>query len=117
MATPLVSDALWQLVQPLLPPPPPCLVRYPGRKRIDDRKALTGLLFVLRSGLPWELLPQEMGCGSGMTCWRRLAQWQQAGVWPRVHEQLLAPLHTADPLDWSRAVVGGRRRGMAIAGV
>ena len=84
---------------------PPRRVRYPGRKRIDDRKALTGILFVLSSGLPWELLPQEMGCGSGMTCWRRLAQWQQAGVWPRVHEQVLAHLHAAEKLDWSRAVV------------
>ena len=105
MAAPLVSDKLWQLIQPLLPPPPPRRVRYPGRKRIDDRKALTGLLFVLKSGVPWEMLPQEMGCGSGMTCWRRLAAWQQAGVWARRHEQLLAHLQAADQIDWSRAVV------------
>lgn len=105
MAAPLVSDKLWQLIQPLLPPPPPRRVRYPGRKRIDDRKALTGILFVLKSGVPWEMLPQEMGCGSGLTCWRRLAAWQQAGVWARLHEQLLAPLQAADQIDWSRAVV------------
>ncbi len=105
MAAPLVGDELWQLIQPLLPPPPPRRARYPGRRRIDDRRALTGLLFVLKSGLPWEMLPPEMGCGSGMTCWRRLAQWQKAGVWPRLHARLLAHLQAADQIDWSRAVV------------
>ena len=72
MAKPLVSDELWEIVQPLLPAPKPRRFRNPGRKRLDDRKALTGILFVLKSGIPWEMLPQEMGCGSGMTCWRRL---------------------------------------------
>ena len=68
MAKPLVSDELWEIVQPLLPAPKPRRFRNPGRKRLDDRKALTGILFVLKSGIPWEMLPQEMGCGSGMTC-------------------------------------------------
>ena len=79
---------------------------------------LTGILFVLQTGIPWEYLPKELGCGSGMTCWRRLREWQQAGVWERLHELLLAKLREADRIDWSRAVidsshvraVGGARR-------
>ena len=65
-----------------------------------------GILFVLYTGIPWEFLPQELGFGSGMTCWRRLGDWQQAGVWQRLHEALLAELHAAGALDWSRAAVG-----------
>lgn len=70
---------------------------------MPDRAALTGILFVLRSGIPWEMLPQEMGCGSGMTCWRRLRDWQQVGVWSRLHSVFLDRLAQADLLDWSRA--------------
>ena len=105
MAQPLVSDELWNVMEPLLPPPKPRRFRHPGRKPIDNRKALTGILFVLKSGIPWEMLPREMGCGSGMTCWRRLRDWQQAGVWERLHEVLLAKLRSADGIDWSRAIV------------
>ena len=105
MAKPLVSDELWEMVQPLLPAAKPRRFRNPGRKRLDDRKALTGILFVLKSGIPWEMLPQEMGCGSGMTCWRRLRDWQQAGVWQKLHETLLSRLQGAEGLDWSRACV------------
>ena len=72
---------------------------------MSDRACLTGILFVLKTGAPWEYLPREMGCGSGMTCWRRLRDWQEAGVWQRLHEVVLARLHGADQLDWSRAVV------------
>jgi transposase len=79
MAKPLVDDELWELIQPLLPPPKRRRSRYPGRKPIDDRKVLTGILFVLKSGISWEMLPKEMGCGSGMTCWRRLRDWHEAG--------------------------------------
>ena len=105
MAKPIVSDALWAIIQPLLPPPKPRRFRYPGRKPIGDREALTGILFVLKTGIPWEDLPIEMGCGCGMTCWRRLHEWQQQGVWQQLHETLLARLREADKLDWSRAVV------------
>jgi hypothetical protein len=59
-----VSDELWELVEPLIPNVPR-RHRFPGRKRIDDRKVLAGILFVLRTGIPWEYLPQEMGCGFG----------------------------------------------------
>src|SRR2546426_2349587 len=103
MAKPLVSDELWALVQPLLPPPKPRRFRYPGRKHIDDRKALTGILFVLKTGIPWEDLPWEMGCGCGITCWRRLHAWHEAGVWFRLHQVLLRRLDDADQIDWSRA--------------
>src|SRR5262249_26104616 len=85
MAKPLLPDDLWELLGRLLPPPKPRRHRYPGRKPIDNRKALTGILFVLKTGIPWEDLPQEMGCGSGMTCWRRLHAWQHAGVWMKLH--------------------------------
>ena len=100
MAKPLVTDELWALVEPLLPPEPP--KPKGGRPRIPDRAALTGIVFVLKSGIPWEMLPQEMGCGSGMTCWRRLRDWQQAGVWQHLHQLLLERLHAAGQIDWSR---------------
>ena len=104
MAKPLVDDALWARIQPLLHPGKPRRFRFPGRKPLDDRKVLTGILFVLKTGIPWMDLPCEMGCGSGMTCLRRLKQWHQAGVWQRLHQVLLSELRRADKLDWSRAV-------------
>jgi transposase len=105
MAQPLVSDALWAKIEPLLPPPKPRRRRYPGRKPMDRRKVLTGILFILRTGIPWEDLPQEMGCGCGMTCWNYLSAWQKAGVWQRLHLVLLAELQEANQIDWSRAAV------------
>jgi transposase len=105
MAKPLLPDGLWNRIEPLLPAPKPRRFRYPGRKPVDDRKVLTGILFVLKTGIRWEDLPQEMGCGSGMTCWRRLRDWHEAGVWQALHELLLAELNSADQIDWSRAAV------------
>lgn len=106
MAKPLLPDALWERIRPLLPPPPkPKRPDRPGRKRIDDRLCLIGILFVLKTGIDWEDLPQEMGCGCGMTCWRRLAFWTEAGVWPGLHALLLAELEGAGEIDWSRAAV------------
>jgi transposase len=99
----LVNDELWELIQPLLPRRPR-RHRHPGRKRIDDRKVLNGILFVLTTGIAWQRLPQELGFGSGMTCWRRLRDWQQAGVWQQLHELLLARLRQVGRLDLSRAV-------------
>ena len=93
MAAPLVSDALWSLFSPLLPPHPPR--PKGGRPPINARATLTGILFVLKSGIPWEMLPQEMGCGSGMTCWRRLRDWQDAGIWQAFHHTLLDRLGRA----------------------
>jgi transposase len=101
MSKPLVSDALWAVVRPLLPPEQP--KPKGGRPRISDRAALAGIIFVLRTGCPWEWLPKELGCGSGVTCWRRLRDWQRAGLWHRLHTVLLERLEAADKLDWSRA--------------
>lgn len=103
MAKPLLPDELWDVIEPLLPPEPP--KPRGGRPRVPDRNALTGILFVLKSGIPWEMLPPEMGCGSGMTCWRRLRDWQAAGVWTRLHQALLDRLGRAEQIDWSRAVL------------
>lgn len=103
MAKPLVPDELWADVEPLLPPAPPR--PKGGRPRVADRRCLTGIVVVLRSGIPWELLPQELGCGSGMTCWRRLRDWHAAGVWHELHRVLLDKLGAADRIDWSRAAV------------
>jgi transposase len=103
MKRPLVPDDLWAIVEPLLPPEP--AKPKGGRPRLDNRAALTGIVFVLRSGIPWEMLPQEMGCGSGMTCWRRLRDWQKAGVWEHLHHALLNRLGEADRIDWSRAAL------------
>lgn len=103
MAQPLVSDELWSVIEPLLPKRQPS--PEGGRPPVDDRKVLTGILFVLKSGIPWEMLPQEMGCGSGMTCWRRLRDWEAAGVWENLHRELLNRLREADQIDWSRATV------------
>ncbi|MEU5095047.1 IS5 family transposase [Streptomyces sp. NPDC020996] len=102
----IVSDELWARIEPLLPVVPR-RADHPGRRRLDDRKVLSGVLFVLYTGIPWEFLPQELGFGSGMTCWRRMRDWNDAGVWQRLHEQMLAELHAVDALDWSRAVIDG----------
>ena len=86
---PLVTDALWARLQPLLPPPPPRRFRFPGRKPLDDRKILTGILFVLKTGIAWDDLPAELGCGCGKTCRHYLRVWHAAGVWRQLHAVLL----------------------------
>jgi transposase len=122
MAKPLVPDTLWRIVEPLLPRRRTSR-RKGGRPPVENRKALAGVLFVLRTGIPWEYLPQEMRCGCGMTCWRRLKRWQRAGVWRKLHETLLEELNAAGKIDWSRAVVdstsvravhGGKKREKAL---
>ena len=98
-----VSDGLWERFEPLVPKRERRF-RYPGRRPLDDRLVLQGILFVLHTGIGWEHLPQELGFGCGMTAWRRLRDWQEAGVWERLHELLLAELHAAGEIDWSRAI-------------
>ena len=105
MTNALVDDDLWRRIEPLLPKRRPRNRQYAGRTPIPDRAVLTGILFVLRSGIPWNMLPREMGCGSGTTCWRRLVRWQRAGVWKRLHRVLLAELRRRGRLDLARAVV------------
>jgi transposase len=99
-------DGLWTVIEPLLPRVERRR-RHPGRKRHPDRLVFQGILFVLHTGIAWEHLPQELGFGSGMTCWRRLAGWTEAGVWPRLHQTLLSKVRGANALDFSRAAVDG----------
>lgn len=105
MSHALLDDELWTRIEPLLPKRRSRNRQYAGRKPIPDRAVLTGILFVLRSGIPWNMLPQEMGCGSGSTCWRRLVRWQRAGVWKRLHRVVLTELRRRGRLDLARAVV------------
>ena len=116
MAEPLVPDALWDAIRPLLPRHKARPGRR-GRPPVDDRACLTGVVFVLRSGIPWEMLPPEMGCGSGVTCWRRLRHWQRRGVWKKLLRALLQRVGREKGIDWDhccvdsqnfRAVFGGR---------
>jgi len=103
MKTQLIGPKLWPFLEPLISKP----VRSPrgGRPRLDDRAVLNGILFVLASGIPWEELPQSLGFGSGMTCWRRLRDWQRQGVWERLHQALLTRLRQSDQIDWHRASI------------
>jgi transposase len=99
-----VSDQLWREIEPLIPREKR-RYRYPGRKRVDDRACLEGILYVLRYGIPWRALPPIEGFPSGQTCWRRLDEWEKAGVWSRVLARLQARLQAAQGIDWSRAIV------------
>jgi transposase len=103
MAKLLVSDELWQRLEPLLPPSKPRRFRFPGRKPLDYRNVLSGILFVLKTGINWEDLPAELGWGCGKTCKEYLKAWQRAGIWQRLHAVLLSELREADQIDWSRA--------------
>src|SRR6516165_5199166 len=105
MDKPIIDDEVWALIEPMLPSPKPRRYRYPGRKPIPDRAALTGILFVLKTGIRWRDLPMGFRCGSGVSCWRRLRDWQRAGIWDRLQAVLLAKMHAVDEIDFSR--VGG----------
>jgi transposase len=105
MAKPLVSDALWERLEPLLPPPKRRRRRFPGRRPLDSRKIVTGIVFVLKTGINWEDVPAELGWGCGRTLKTYLKRWQKAGVWSRLHELLLNELQDADQIDWSRGAV------------
>jgi transposase len=118
MARPLLPDELWNLIEPLIPPHPP--QPKGGRPFLDDRKVLTGIIFILTTGIPWEDRPQERGCGCGLTGWNRVRDWQAAGVWDRIHQVLSAHLRGADRIDFERflgdtghvrAVGGGEETG------
>jgi transposase len=103
----LISDDLWARTAPLLPPRPPRRHRHPGRRPVPDRAALAGIIYVLRKGVSWRDVPaQVVGC-SGVTAWRRLRDWTEAGVWPRLHEILLAELRSIGRLDMQDAAIDG----------
>ena len=104
MAKGLVPDELWMVIDPLLPPGSP--KPNGGGPRVPDRAALAGIIYVLKSGMPWGMLPKELGFGSGVTCWRRLGDWQKVGVYHRLYRVPLDELGKAGLIDWSRAGVG-----------
>lgn len=100
----LVSDELWEQVAPLLPPEPePSPLG--GRPRVTNRQAFTGVVFVLKTGIPWQFLPIEMDCGSGSTCWRRFSEWTELAVWSKLHSLLLSQLGKAGAINLERAVI------------
>lgn len=105
MSKPLLSDGLWQEIEPLLPPPKPRRARFPGRKPLERRKVLTGIVFVLKVGLAWDDLPTELGLGCGRTCHDYLQELQAAGVWERLHTRLLSKLNRIGRLDWGLGIV------------
>jgi transposase len=115
MPGPLVPDELWEAIEPLLP-------RHKarpgkrGRPPVDDRACLAGIIFVLRSGIPWEMLPVEMGCGSGVTCWRRLRYWQRRGVWKKLLHAMLDRLGSEGLIDWDKACVDSQSYRAVLGG-
>jgi transposase len=118
MAKPLLEDDLWRMIEPILPKPRPRRRRHPGRRPLDDRTVLRGILFVLKSGIAWEDFPCEMGC-CGMTLLNRLRRWQRAGVWGALHRLMLDRLRASGAIDLSRVIVdsssvramhGGKKR-------
>ena len=101
---PQVDDGLWRLIEPLLPPRPE--PKGPGgRPRHEDRKCLDLLVYMLRTGVPWRAMPSSAGFPSGITVWRRLCEWQDAGVWEKLHRLLLERLRESDKIDFSRVSV------------
>lgn len=107
MARQPVSKELWLQLQPLIPTFTPSAKGGARKLAVSDEAALNGILFVLHTGIPWEDLPQSLGYGSGMTCWRRLRNWSAAGVWQRLHQAMLMRLREHDQIDWSRASIDG----------
>lgn len=106
MAKDSVLEALWQRLEPLLPRRRRNRhVQFAGRRPAEPRQVLAGILFVLRTGVPWRCLPATSDFPSGFTCWRRLRQWHRRGVWKRLLENLLAELQRRGRIDWSRAIV------------
>lgn len=107
MARRPVSKELWRQLQPLIPAFVPSAKGGARKRTVSDEAALNGILFVLHTGIAWEDLPQELGYGSGMTCWRRLRDWNAAGVWEKLHHTMLVRLREHDQIDWSRASIDG----------
>ena len=107
MATELLPDELWHEIEPLLPPHPPRTSKG-GRPPVDDRDALRGILFVNRTGIPWQALPAEAFGVSGSSCWRRFDEWTAAGIWPELHRRLLDRRGKAGGVNLDRVVVDGQ---------
>jgi transposase len=104
VAKELLPDELWQEIEPLLPPHPPPSPKG-GRPPVEDRDALSGIVFVLKTGIPWQALPTEVFGVSGSSCWRRFDEWTKAGVWAELHPRLLSRLGKAGGVNLDRVVV------------
>lgn len=100
MVETLVPDRLWHIVQPLLPV---TLRPKGGGQFACPRATLAGIIYVLKEGIRWNALPKGYGFPSGVTCWRRLRDWQVTGLWQELHHALLNKLHALGLLDLSRA--------------
>lgn len=115
MSQQLVSDEFWERVAPLLP-----VVerryRYPGRKRVDDRACLEAIMYVLKTGCQWAMVSADVTGCSGKTAWRRMDQWDRAGVWDRLHDRLLAELNSNNAIDWTTGVVDGSSQRAVFGG-
>ncbi len=116
MAKPVIGDAVWASIEAQLPPAKLRRFLHPGRKPVGDREALSGILFVLQNGIQWNELPVEMGFGSGVSCWRRLRDWQQSGIWERIHRVLMSKQPGADQIDFSRVSDSAASRAVTAAG-
>jgi len=103
MAKKRVSESLWKAIAPLLPEPKPSLKG--GRPPIPNRACLEGIIFVLKTGMPWQMLPTRLGYGSGSTCWRRFRTWTRSGVWPELHRRLLRVFGRHGRINLERAVI------------
>lgn len=106
MSEPLLSEQLWQHIEPLLPKHKKRRnAQYAGRKPVDARKVMTGIIFVLKTGVPWKSLPATSDFPSGHTCRRRLLEWDRKGVWRRLWQSILSELQAEGKLDWERGVL------------
>ena len=103
MPRPILPEPVWSVVKEFIPVRPDR--PKGGRPPLGDREALTGILFVLRTGMAWPELPKELACGCGITCLRRLREWQNLGAWSRISECLREQLEHAHRIDWERAEV------------
>lgn len=102
-----VSKELWRQLLPLIPTFTPSAKGGARKLGVSDEAALNGILFVLHTGIPWQDLPQSLGYGGGMTCWRRLRDWNSSGVWQKLHHAMLVRLREHDQIDWNRASIDG----------
>ncbi|MFI0907081.1 IS5 family transposase [Streptomyces sioyaensis] len=116
MSVDLVPDELWERIAPLLPHHPARKHRNPGRLRVPDRVALADIVYVLRKGVAWRDVPsQVVGC-SGVTSWRRLRDWTEAGVWPQLHQELLVELRVAGLLEMDDCAIDAPTSGRSKGG-
>jgi transposase len=99
----LLPDKIWSEIESLFPPQVPS--EKGGRPPVTHRQALTGIIFILRTGLPWRMLPRELNCGSGVTCWRRFHEWAKSGLLERIRQRTVLDLGRSGGIDAAHAVI------------